>query len=410
MANPEHVDRLKADVSTWNEWRRQNLDLVPDLSGIDLSGAQLMDVYLGRANLVRANLSRANLISSNLGKSNLTGANLSKANLYRAILSTANLTGGDLTRAHLREAQLNGAILEGATLTGANLRGAFLINANLVGAKAIDAKLIDANLNVARLNRANLTGADLKEASLRKADLTGTILHGCDLERASLVDTKMVDTELMNCTIYGINAWNIDLTGAKQEDLIVTPADEPVVTVDDLEVAQFIYLLLNNTKIRAVIDTLTAKAVLILGRFTAERKIVLDAIRNHLRQCNLLPILFDFDKPSGQTILETVSTLAGLVRFVIADITDPKSIPQELIEIVKALPSLPVQPILQEGYEPWSMFESIAFYPSVLGIAKYQDLPDLLLNFHTKVIFAAEQKVQELELRLQAIRKSLASE
>ena len=409
MANPEHVDRLKAGVSTWNEWRRQNLDLVPDLSGIDLSRAQLVDTYLGRTNLVGANLSRANLSGANLGKSDLTGANLSYANLYRAILSTANLTGADLTQVHLREAQLNGAILEGATLSKANLRGAFLTNASLTGAKAIGAKLIDANLNVARLTRADLTGADLKEASLRQADLTGAILHGCDLERASLVDTKMVDAQLVDCTIYGINAWNLDLAGAKQHDLIVTPADEPVVTVDDLEVAQFIYLLLNNTKIRAVIDTVTAKAVLILGRFTPERKAVLDAMRNHLRQRNLLPILFDFDKPSGRTILETVSTLARLARFVIADITDPKSIPQELIEIVKALPSVPVQPILQDGYEPWSMFESIAIYPWVLGIVKYHDLPDLLLNFQTTVIFAAEQKAQELDLRLQAVRKSLAS-
>ena len=37
--------------------------------------------------------------------------------------------------------------------------------------------------------------------------------------------------------------------------------------------AQFVYLLLNNAKIRDVIDTVTAKAVLILGRFKGERKI-----------------------------------------------------------------------------------------------------------------------------------------
>jgi hypothetical protein len=40
----------------------------------------------------------------------------------------------------------------------------------------------------------------------------------------------------------------------------------------------------------------TSKAVLILGRFTDERKAVLDALRDELRKRNYLPILFDFDK------------------------------------------------------------------------------------------------------------------
>jgi hypothetical protein len=45
--------------------------------------------------------------------------------------------------------------------------------------------------------------------------------------------------------------------------LIITPPDEPVVTVDNLEVAQFVYLLLNNEKIRDVINTIGEKGVLI---------------------------------------------------------------------------------------------------------------------------------------------------
>jgi len=41
-------------------------------------------------------------------------------------------------------------------------------------------------------------------------------------------------------------------------------AHEPRITIDNIEVAQFIYLLLHNEKIRDVIDTITSKAVLIL--------------------------------------------------------------------------------------------------------------------------------------------------
>lgn len=272
--------------------------------------------------------------------------------------------------------------------------------------------LRDADLRDTYLGRMNLAGADLSRANLCNAklgrtDLSGANLTRCDLERASLVDAKLTGTQLVGCTVYGVNAWNLDLTGARQDDLIITPADEPVVTVDDLEVAQFIYLLLNNQKIRAVIDTVTAKAVLILGRFTPERKAVLDAVRALLREHGLLPILFDFDKPASRTILETVTTLARLARFIVADITDPKSIPQELAEIVKALPSVPVKPILQEGFEPWSMFESVAVHPWVLDLVWYRDLADLLDKLPTRVLRPAEEKAAELGARLGALRRSL---
>jgi hypothetical protein len=87
--------------------------------------------------------------------------------------------------------------------------------------------------------------------------------------------------------------------------------NEPEITVDNIEVAQFIHLLLNNQKIRDVINTITSKAVLILGRFTDERKAVLDALREELRKRNLLPILFDFAIPASRDVTETIKTLAG---------------------------------------------------------------------------------------------------
>jgi hypothetical protein len=77
----------------------------------------------------------------------------------------------------------------------------------------------------------------------------------------------------------------------KQQNLLITPYDEAVITVDNIEVAQFIYLLLNNKEIRKVIDTITSKAALILGRFSEERTRFLDALRGALRDKGLLPIV-----------------------------------------------------------------------------------------------------------------------
>jgi hypothetical protein len=189
------------------------------------------------------------------------------------------------------------------------------------------------------------------------------------------------------------------LRGAKQSNLNITRDNEPIITVDNLEVAQFIYLLLYNEKIRDVINTITTKVVLILGRFTPERIAVLDAIRNELRKHNYSPVLFDFAKPATRDTQETVTTLVGLARFVIADLTDPKSVPQELVVAVKEFPSVPVQPLLKVGSSPWGMYDHIRRFPSVLPIHYYDQVDDLLVSLADKVIAPAEAKAKELQLR-----------
>ena len=150
---------------------------------------------------------------------------------------------------------------------------------------------------------------------------------------------------------------------------------------------------------RDVIDTISSRAVLIPGRFASERKIVLDAIREEIRRRDYLPILFDFDKPSSRNLTETVSTVAHIAKFVIADITDAKSIPQELQRIIPNLPSLPVQPlILSTAYE-YAMFKDLMDYPWVLEPYRYADVHELVSSLEIKVIAPAAGKVKELEQR-----------
>jgi len=285
MANEEHVAILKKGVAAWNEWRRENPDIRPNLSG---------------------------------------------ANLRRAHLYGADLSGADLSRADLSVAGLSGADLSGA----------------------------------------DLSRADLSEAPLVSADLTGANLTGS--------------------RVYGVSVWRSKLEGAKQQNLVITRIDEPQITVDHIEVAQFIYVMLNNQKIRDVIDTITSKVVLILGRFTDERKAVLNALREELRKRNYLPVLFDFSVPATRDITETVSLLARMARFVVADITDAKSIPQELAVIVPDLPSVPVQPLLLEGSAEYGMFEHFKRYPWVLETYRYASSERLIAGLAEHVIDPAE--------------------
>jgi hypothetical protein len=235
-------------------------------------------------------------------------------------------------------------------------------------------------------------GANFMRANLSGADLTGAVLS-C----AILIEAKFQRATLTACSVYGISAWNVDLTDSEQSSLIITPSDrdEPQVTVDNLEVAQFIYLLLNNERLRSVINTITSKVVLILGRFTPERKAVLDSIREELRRRDYLPILFDFAKPARRDLTEMISTLAHMARFIIADITDAKSIPQELERIVPGLPSVPVQPLLLACQHEYGMFDHIRRYPWVLEPVIYDDQRQLLANLETKVIGPAEAKASQ---------------
>lgn len=269
------------------------------------------------------------------------------------------------------------------------------IQPNLRGANHDGADLRDADLSGADLTNAHLEGADLSEANLH-----GAKLRGADLSETILVRTNFTKAILTDCNIYGIAAWDVELEGARQNNLVITPEEEPTITVDNLKIAQFIYLLLNNKEIRDVINTLTTKSVLILGRFTPERKAVLDAIRDELRHHNYVPILFDFDQPSTQTVRETVRTLAHLSHFIIADLTDPSSVPLELETIVPTLP-IAVQPILAASQtREFSMFSSLSTrYHWLLPIYRYADLQSLLATLNEKVLAPAEQKAKELELR-----------
>ncbi len=399
MANQKHLDRMKQGTDVWNSWRKQHPEIQPNLSRANLSRTNLSDANLSGANLSDANLSGLYLKGKDLSGANLSGANLSGTDLSGANLSGAHLSGAHLSGAHLSGANLSDADLNDADLIRATLSRANLSDADLIYADLIYADLGYADLSGAHLNGANLSEANLSEANLSYADLSGAHLNGANLSRTILVGTNLTNTTLQDCSIYGISAWDVKLDGAKQVNLTITPADQPTITVDNLKIAQFIYLLLNNKEIREVINTLTTKSVLILGRFTPERKAILDALRDALREHNYLPILFDFDPAKTQTVRETVRTLAHLSHFIIADLTDPSSIPEELETIIPTL-AVPVQPLLKITQKrEFSMFKGYSIYPWVLPIYHYTDLEGLVNNLQEKVIEPAMQKARELAAR-----------
>ena len=398
----------------WNAWRTSEPSAVPDLS----------EAHFYAASLINANLSGANLWAATLTRSDLRGANLVKAYLELARINEANLDGADLEETNLRGAELAGANIRAhlfkanldiANLEGANLSGAYLAKADLHGARLNDAdlsgaSLLEANLETANLRSANLRGADLAGTNLRRANLSDADLSGANLSRAGLIETNLENAILTGCRVYGISTWDLKLNeGTKQENLIITPKFvpfsqeeglQPEVLVDNAQVAQFIYLLLNNAQIRYVIDTIGRKGVLLLGRFTEGRIAVLERLRHELRERGYLPIVFNFDKPQTKDFTETIRLLAGLSHFVIADVTNPKSAPLELQATVPDI-MVPFRPIIEHGQEPFAMLQDlwIKHRDWVFEPLYYSSLDALVGALDEKIIRPAEIRFAELLAR-----------
>jgi uncharacterized protein YjbI with pentapeptide repeats len=294
---------------------------------------------------------------------------------------------------------LNFAVFGGAELIGGRLARVYLNGANLRSAQLYGVGLYKANLSKADLSGADLRDADLAEANLIRANLSKADLTRANLYGAQLVETKVSQAKISGSCVYGINVWDLIDEFEEKRDLIITRKNQPVVTVDNIEVAQFIYLVLNNEKLRDVINTITSKSVLILGRFNLpERKAILDALRNKLREYNLLPIVFDFDRPTDKDFTETIKTLAGLSYFVIADVTNPRSSPLELQATVPDY-QIPFVPIIQEGESPFAMMVDLQKkYNWVLNTVSYDSQETLMKALKPLIIDPAMKKRQELRI------------
>ncbi len=412
MANKEHLSILKQGIVAWNQWREKNTDIEPDLGRADLNRADLRGVRLNRVHLVGVNFRGATLIGANLAGAYLLGADLEGAKLNGADLIKARLNGARLSGADLRGARLNGVNLTGADLTGVNLSGATLRGADLSGVNLFGADLDGANLAEAKLKGAdligtdlsgvNLIGADLTGANLNEADLFGANLKGANLGRANLVETNLIEANLTNCYVYGVSVWNIKGKPREQLNLVITPSDEPTITVDDLEVAQLIYLLLNHTRLRTVVSSVTDRGVLILGHFNGAGLEVMQSIATKLREMKYIPITFNLDRSLDRDCAKAVQTLASLSRFVIVDVGGT-SIPQEFYSTIPNV-KIPFVPIIERSKDIRPLPSSLLEYPWVvwppLEFASKEELVEVMLS---KIVVPAEEMHKERQKLLKQL-------
>jgi len=242
--------------------------------------------------------------------------------------------------------------------------------------------------DLTRINLSNrdLSGIDLRGVGLFKANFSNSILRDANLRQAIAIKANFSGCDISASKVYGISAWDIVTDeNTKQLDLVITEPWDPIITVDNLQLAQFLHLLINNKNIRDVIQAVSNKAILILGRFANSHIEILQQIKEKLRLQGYLPILFDFDKPNNRDLTETIITLASLSKAVICDLSYPACIPQEMYATVPFFKSVIFQPIILKGVRQYAMFESLQRYPWVKPIIEY-DLVDEVVNEVLKVL------------------------
>jgi hypothetical protein len=340
-ANKEHIQILEKGSVIWNKWRLENPLIVPNLEQLNLSG------------------------------NNLSGFNFSNANLYSTDFLETNLSRSDLS----------GSMLESAQLSYSNCENANFQNSNLFKAVLMECNMKSSNFRNCLMQRTDISGSDFSFSNLSGVDFGFSIIIGVNFFKA----------DLSGCRIYGTSIWDINIEDTKQDEIIISPYSEPMVTVESLRIGQFVNMMLEHGEIREMIDSIATKAVLILGRFTPKRKKILDFIRAELKKRNYLPIIFDTQPSDHRDLTETITTLAHMSRFIIVDISDPKSVPQELQAIIPGLPSVPVQPIIESGKKVYELFDHFTRYPWVLDLVHYKNLSNLKNILDTKILQKAEQ-------------------
>jgi len=294
--------------------------------------------------------------------------------------------------------------LSGANLQRAHLDGADLRHCNLVAADLRHSHLAHARLSNADLSRAKLHVADLHGASLRKATLVGADLSDANLRHANLSGANVRGATFTGCRIYGTGLWALQGEPRRASDMRVSvskeddpSSDKPYLFADSLSSAQFLFLMLDSKQISGAFDDLNRHVVLILGRFSDGHLERLKFMRKQLvSKGHYVPILFDFEKLKRRSLTEAIGAFAHLALFIIADLTDPRSIPQELSHIVPFLPSVPVVPLAPSKKDVYSMFEHFRRYTWVLDLVEYGDEDNLKKIFDKEVVELARKKADEL--------------
>lgn len=345
----------------WNNWRKENNRL---------------------PNLLNSNFNKIELYRYDFNDVDFEGSQFIEAKLIECEFINANLKNVNLEKVKCSFSNFTGATLNNSIFSYAEIINTTMLNCNCINVKFINVSMVQNLAGSSNFSFSDFTGSKIVFTNLVDCNLEATLFINCFLNGSNLSRSNLNKSTIKNSTVYSVSTWDISTNDTIQENLTITNHyNDYVLTVDDIEIANFIYLISNNNKVSNAIDNISTKVVLILGRFTQERIEILKFIKSLLKKKNYVPILFDFEKPKTRDLTETIGIIGRMSKFIVADLTDAKSIPQELGELIPNNPSLTFYPIIFKEHHEYSMFEHWKNYPWVKEIFRYENFVDLENHF-----------------------------
>jgi hypothetical protein len=259
----------------------------------------------------------------------------------------------------------------GMDLSGVEIHGAFAEGLHLRRCVFDGVRFEEGDFSRADFANATFRNTLFNKTILTGANFDGVTMVNCNLNRVNLVGASFRVQEITETVVYGIAAWDLQTSeNSKQSKLVIERTYELYsdlvargvvpMTVDDIELAQFVYYLSNHKKLRDTLNILNDKGALLLGQFAHGGLERLYAMREWLQAHGYMAMIFDFERPDSMSLTETVVTMAGLAKFIVVDLSGP-SVPAELQAILAQIK----KPVLALG-NPYALFADVADQTNVV--------------------------------------------
>ena len=387
----DQVEHLKAaealrtfDPAQWRSWRQSNHGPIllkdEEFDHLDARDLSLHDViFLG-----------CKFISASFLNCNLSQASFTNCKFLSTRFESVRMRGARFTDTNFSEVVFSSDGKTQCDLGSARFVGGKLLNVNFSGVVAIRAEFRDVDMISVNWSKALLCNSLIDHCTFSAANFDGANMTESIFARNTVVNSSMVDTQISG--ILALNNGFDNLSPDRMRCLV--QGRNRSFTVQNPETANFVQQV-NDGKFSAVVNEMNEKAVLILGRFSEGRRKVLTEIEEGVTSCGYVPIVFDFEGPKYRDLTESIVLLAHLVKFVIADLTAPRSVGNELRAVAPSL-AVPVVPLIQITERPFAMFYDLWKYHWVLDLVRYDSLQSLKELLPSKIIMPAELKMQEI--------------
>ncbi|MCX7012073.1 MAG: pentapeptide repeat-containing protein [Candidatus Sumerlaeota bacterium] len=287
MASAEHFKIFKEAKQHWNDWRKSDPGVRPDLRSADLL-LICIDGY------------------------NLSGALLQKAAFDHSSLEGVSFQNAELSRSGFQE----------ATVSRCDFRGA----------KMAKSRFVRAFVQSSDFRHSDIHGADFSDATIWNCNMQDADLLECNLEHAQMVNTNLRRANLTDCKAYGSSTWDVDLDGAVQDSLFITLHGSDGVFIDDLALAQTVNLLMNGGGSSGLLKALSARIVIVFTPMSGERSPLIQTIKQTARERGFFPVVCGFSGRDAGIRQRVLSRLSQVSRRVIIDAVEGQVFVREIQE------------------------------------------------------------------------------